>query len=183
MLKLKELQQMRQNKNNQPGGEEGRPKRVNPAEIRLQKDLSELELPQGCSLTFPKNEDTMHFIMHITPTEGFYKDASFNFSVNISNSYPYDPPRVVCSTLVYHPNIDYHGHVNLNILRQDWSPLLSLTTVCFGLLFLFANPNGMDPLNRTAGEDLIKSPKSFEKNVNASLRGGIVDGRQFPKLL
>jgi ubiquitin-conjugating enzyme E2 M len=51
---------------------------------------------------------------------------------------------------VYHPNIDWDGHVCLNILRQDWMPVLSLGSVVFGLMTLFLEPNPDDPLNKGA---------------------------------
>lgn len=38
---------------------------------------------------------------------------------------------------VYHPNIDLEGNVCLNILREDWKPVLSINSVIYGLQFLF----------------------------------------------
>lgn len=38
---------------------------------------------------------------------------------------------------VYHPNIDLDGNVCLNILREDWKPVLSISSIIYGLQFLF----------------------------------------------
>lgn len=38
---------------------------------------------------------------------------------------------------VYHPNIDLEGNVCLNILREDWKPVLNINTVIYGLYHLF----------------------------------------------
>ena len=38
---------------------------------------------------------------------------------------------------VYHPNIDLEGKICLNILREDWKPVLSISSVVYGLQFLF----------------------------------------------
>jgi len=38
---------------------------------------------------------------------------------------------------VYHPNIDLEGNVCLNILREDWKPVLNINTVIYGLFHLF----------------------------------------------
>ena len=38
---------------------------------------------------------------------------------------------------VYHPNIDLEGNVCLNILREDWKPVLSINSVIYGLHYLF----------------------------------------------
>ena len=52
-------------------------------------------------------------------------------------SYPHEPPKVKCTTKVYHPNIDLEGNVCLNILREDWKPVLSISSIVYGLQFLF----------------------------------------------
>lgn len=45
---------------------------------------------------------------------------------------------VLLSTMqVYHPNIDLEGNVCLNILREDWKPVLSTNSIIYGLQFLF----------------------------------------------
>jgi ubiquitin-protein ligase len=79
----------------------------------------------------------MVFFVNVTPSDGLYTGATFKFQVTIPPSYPYDPPKVECQTLVYHPNIDWEGHVCLNILRADWMPVLNLGSVLFGLVTLF----------------------------------------------
>lgn len=43
-----------------------------------------------------------------------------------------------CETLVYHPNIDLEGNVCLNILREDWKPVLTINSIVYGLQYLFA---------------------------------------------
>lgn len=36
----------------------------------------------------------------------------------------------------------------LNILREDWKPVLNLNSVMVGLQYLFLEPNADDPLNK-----------------------------------
>lgn len=51
---------------------------------------------------------------------------------------------------IYHPNVDLDGNVCLNILREDWKPVLNLNSVMVGLQYLFLEPNAEDPLNKGA---------------------------------
>jgi len=44
---------------------------------------------------------------------------------------------IVSNMQVYHPNIDLEGNVCLNILREDWKPVLNINTVIYGLYHLF----------------------------------------------
>jgi|AntAceMinimDraft_11_1070367.scaffolds.fasta_scaffold89948_1 hypothetical protein len=60
--------------------------------------------------------------------------------------------QVKCTQKLYHPNLDYDGNVCLNILREDWNPVLSISSCIYGLQFLFMDPNADDPLNKEAAK-------------------------------
>jgi ubiquitin-protein ligase len=75
------------------------------------------------------------------PDEGYYAGSRYSFSVAINQNFPHDPPKVKCRHKLYHPNIDKAGNVCLNILREDWKPVLNIHSVIVGLyvgLSLFA---------------------------------------------
>jgi len=151
-------------------------------ELRVHKDVAEIDAIPGCEVDFPDPNNLMVFFVNVTPSDGLYTGATFKFQVTIPPSYPYDPPKVECQTLVYHPNIDWEGHVCLNILRADWMPVLNLGSVLFGLVTLFLEPNPDDPLNKEAAQLMIDRPTEFESNVKRTLQGGYFMNRQFPKL-
>jgi ubiquitin-protein ligase len=82
---------------------------------------------------FPNPDDILHFILTIDPDEGMYKGGKFTFDFNINQNFPHEPPKVQCREKIYHPNIDLEGKVCLNILREDWKPVLNLNAVIVGL--------------------------------------------------
>lgn len=151
-------------------------------ELRLQKDLSDLTLPSNMSISFPEGKDKlMHFHITIMPDEGIYKNGRFIFEFTVPLGYPYDAPKVKCRTKVYHPNLDLEGNVCLNILREDWKPVLSISSVIHGLQFLFLDPNPEDPLNKDAATRLQENAKQFEAIVQrAILSGCYIDNHYFP---
>ncbi|RXK36302.1 NEDD8-conjugating enzyme UBC12 [Tremella mesenterica] len=112
-----------------------------------------------------------------------YKGGQFHFTFVINPNYPHDPPKVRCTQKIYHPNLDLEGNVCLNILREDWKPVLNLSSVMIGLQYLFLEPNPDDPLNKEAAEDLRRSRDAFIQNVKVSMRGGSVRGETFDKVL
>jgi ubiquitin-conjugating enzyme E2 M len=83
--------------------------------------------------SFPDPNDILNFTLTIEPDEGMYKGGSFHFSFAINQNFPHDPPKVKCTQKIYHPNIDLEGNVCLNILREDWKPVLNLNAVIVGL--------------------------------------------------
>jgi len=153
------------------------------AQIRVQKDLTELDLPSTMKTDFPDPADLLNFTLTITPDEGMYQGGSFSFSFNINTNYPHDPPKVKCIPKIYHPNVDLEGNVCLNILREDWKPVLNLNTVMVGLQYLFLEPNADDPLNKEAAEDLRRDREGFVRNVKNSLKGGSVKGEVYGRVL
>lgn len=82
---------------------------------------------------FENPDDILNFTLTIEPDEGMYKGGAFKFTFAISNNYPHDPPKVKCTHKIYHPNIDLEGNVCLNILREDWKPVLNLNAVIVGM--------------------------------------------------
>ncbi|KAI8097755.1 E2 ubiquitin-conjugating enzyme [Halteromyces radiatus] len=146
------------------------------AQIRVQKDLSELEIPSTIKMDFPDPADILNFRIIITPDEGFYKNGSFTFKFAINQNYPHEPPKVRCVQKIYHPNIDLEGNICLNILREDWKPVLSLHSIMVGLQYLFLEPNADDPLNKEAAEDLRRNRQQFAEHVKKSMEGNTING-------
>ena len=61
---------------------------------------------------------------------------------------------------VYHPNIDLDGNVCLNILREDWKPVLSVNAIIYGLQYLF--------LVRFHNL-ILKSSESIPRNIHVEM--------------
>ena len=99
------------------------------------------------------------FTVTVAPDKGFWEGAKYVFSFTIPATYPHDPPKVVCTNKIYHPNIDLQGAVCLNILRDEWKPVNDTNHVIYGLIVLFDDPNTDDPLNKEAA-DLLRNDRS-----------------------
>lgn len=152
--------------------------------LRLQKDLSQIDIPLNAKISFPNKENQSTFEVTTTPEIGSYwHHGTYNFLVTIPNEYPYEPPKIACNTKIYHPNIDLNGNVCLNILRQDWKPVLDINSVIIGLLFLFIEPNPNDPLNEEAAELMRNDKKKFADFIQKTLTGLEHKNIAFPKFI
>eukprot|EP00095_Tigriopus_kingsejongensis_P001154 snap_masked-scaffold628_size122696-processed-gene-0.19 protein:Tk01154 transcript:snap_masked-scaffold628_size122696-processed-gene-0.19-mRNA-1 annotation:"ubiquitin-conjugating enzyme e2m" len=158
-------------------------KKNSAAQLRITKDINELELPKTCRTEFPDPDDLLNFQLVISPDEGLYRGGRFTFSFKIGPNYPHEPPKTKCLTRIYHPNIDMEGNVCLNILREDWKPVLTINSIVYGLQYLFLEPNPEDPLNQEAANELQANRRLFEQNVQRTMRGGSLNGVYFERCL
>lgn len=169
------------------GGQEitakkGKKKRT-PGEIRIQKDIAELDGGTVAVTSWPNESDLTKFFVVVSPDSGFWKGATYKFSFSIPPDYPHKPPKVHCQTNIYHPNINLEGNVCLNILREDWKPVLDINAVIYGLIYLFYEPNPDDPLNHEAAELYRNNISRFQQTVTRTLHGGSFQGKVFEKLV
>ena len=100
----------------------------------------------------------MNCVLHVRPKGGLWEGACVSFKMEFSHDdYPIKAPKVVCISKLYHPNISLEGAVCLSMLKErhqnvngqedGWKPVNTLTTITFGVLALFMEPNPDDPLH------------------------------------
>ncbi len=151
--------------------------------IQFKKETSEFVkdmIPQAKLYFDEKN--IMEFRIDYTPEkDSYWYPGVYEFSYTIPENYPFSPPKVLCKTKIYHPNIDLQGNICLNILKEDWKPTLNMSAVAAGVYFLFYDPNPKDPLNHAAAEVMRDNMDEFIANVKKSLKGGNMFGETFPK--
>lgn len=150
---------------------------VTSAQLRIAKDMADLEIPSNVEL---RKEDDYNLSFIISPDTGYWKGGQFEFKFQFPSKYPFQGPKVTCVDQIYHPNIDLEGAPCVNVLRP-WKPTYSTQIVLFGLLFLFTHPNPGDPLNQEAAKEMREQPAQFAKNVVNALKGMKVGATQFPK--
>lgn len=88
------------------------------------------------------------------PSDSPYSGGVFFLSIHFPTDYPFKPPKVNFTTKIYHPNINSNGSICLDILRDQWSPALTiskgifyfLTLVLLSICSLLTDPNPDDPL-------------------------------------
>ncbi|KAJ3354864.1 Ubiquitin-conjugating enzyme E2 4 [Allomyces javanicus] len=80
------------------------------------------------------------------PSDSPYAGGVFFLSIQFPTDYPFKPPKVAFTTRIYHPNINSNGSICLDILRDQWSPALTISKVLLSICSLLTDPNPDDPL-------------------------------------
>mmetsp|Transcript_44922 Transcript_44922/g.82019 ORF Transcript_44922/g.82019 Transcript_44922/m.82019 type:complete len:295 (+) Transcript_44922:55-939(+) len=110
-----------------------------------------------------------------------YEGGLFKLALWFPEEYPFKPPRVQFITPCFHPNISERGQVCLNILKEEWSPMLTVSSLLTCISSLLCEPNPQDPLNSEAADLLEKRPATFLSTAQAwtrryAMKGGAPHG-------
>ena len=60
------------------------------------------------------------------PSESPYAGGLFSLHIHIPTDYPFAPPKVQFVTKICHPNVRPDGSICLDILKDQWSPALTI---------------------------------------------------------
>lgn len=128
---------------------------------RIQSELKKLieDPPANCS-GGPIGDDIFKWQAMIMGPEGSpYAGGVFYLAIDFPSDYPFKPPKVSFMTKIYHCNINSSGGICLDILKDQWSPALTISKVLLSICSLMDDPNPDDPLVPEIA-DLLKRDKA-----------------------
>ena len=103
--------------------------------------------PPDCCTAEIVGIDLLHWkVTMMGPDDSPYFGGVFLLNIQLPPEYPFKPPAVTFTTRIYHPNINSKGEMNLDILKGEWSPNLTMKKVLLSVHNLLENPKPDDPL-------------------------------------
>eukprot|EP00483_Globobulimina_turgida_P002601 UN02605 len=115
---------------------------------RITKELKDLESdpPANCSAG-PVGDDLFKWNATISgPADSPYDGGVFFLEIVFPQDYPFKPPKIKFTTKIYHCNVNDKGGICLDILKDNWSPALTISKVLLSICSLLTDPNPDDPL-------------------------------------
>lgn len=134
---------------------------------RIQKELNDLQRdpPANCSAG-PIGEDMFKWEgMILGPNDSPYQGGVFKLEILFPVDYPFKPPKVQFTTKIYHPNINAAGLICLDILKQQWSPALTISKVLLSITSLLTDPNPDDPFVPEIAQLYKANKAKYEENA------------------
>lgn len=135
---------------------------------RLKKELKMMERnpPENCSAGPIEESDIFTWNATIFGAkDGPYEGGVFKLSIKFPRDYPFKAPRCRFITRIYHPNIDERGAICLDILKDNWSPALTVSKLLLSICSLMEDPNPDDPLRIDAADLFIQNRLAYTEKA------------------
>jgi len=118
------------------------------ASKRIQRELRDTQKDPPCNCSAaPRGDDLFHWSATLLgPADSVYEGGIFQLNIRFPRDYPFKPPKITFVTQIYHPNVNPDGAICLDILKDQWSPALTISKVLLSICSLLTDPNPDDPL-------------------------------------
>ena len=136
------------------------------SKTRIQKEQQELKKSKDLIVDMC-GDDLFHWKGTINgPDDTVYADGKFTIDIKIPNNYPYHPPNMKFDTKIWHPNISSQtGAICLDILKNEWSPALSIRTALLSIQALMCVPEPNDPQDAVVAGQYKNDKPLYEKTA------------------
>ncbi|KZT11640.1 UBC-like protein [Laetiporus sulphureus 93-53] len=114
---------------------------------RISKELSNIRDKPLEGLTVePKDDNIFEWKCAVKAASNSpYKGGTFHFTLSLPENFPFKAPTVTFATKIYHPGINEEGHICVPVLRDQWKPSVTLSSVLAIIQEKVNNPSPDDP--------------------------------------
>jgi len=134
---------------------------------RIHREIADAQKEDLGAITLAPTPDSLYRWKATIPgPEGSpYEGGVFNVDINLAHDYPFSAPKVTFATRIYHMNISDKGGICIDILKQNWSPALSLFKVILSLSSLLTDPNPHDPLVPSIATEYMRNRAQHDRTA------------------
>ncbi|ODQ45335.1 hypothetical protein PICMEDRAFT_36166 [Pichia membranifaciens NRRL Y-2026] len=136
---------------------------------RIAKELEDVRKDRlsGVTLEMAEDGDLSHLKgTFVGPPGTPYEGGLFEVDIKIPEEYPFKPPIMKFDTRVFHPNISSQtGAICLDILKDAWTPILTLKSSLISLQSLLQSPEPTDPQDAQVAKLYLTDPKKFSETA------------------
>jgi ubiquitin-conjugating enzyme E2 D/E len=137
------------------------------AQRRLKKELQDFhdDPPEDYSAQ-PNNDDLFFWKATIKgPEDSPYAGGTFALDFQLPVDYPTKPPNVMFTTKIYHVNVESDGDVKLPILKDDWSPALTISKMLIAIREAMSEPDTDSPADAQVAYQYKTDRDAYEEKA------------------
>ena len=141
---------------------------MDPIHNRIKKEYQDLQKEKNSNVQVKLvNNDIRHWKGRIKgPIDTCYQGGIFDVDIVIPNEYPFKPPKMKFDTKIWHPNISsVTGAICLDILKNEWTPALTIRTALISLQALMCEPVPNDPQDAVVAKQYMSDIKLFNETA------------------
>eukprot|EP00743_Colponemidia_sp_Colp-15_P001985 GILK01002158.1.p1 GENE.GILK01002158.1~~GILK01002158.1.p1 ORF type:complete len:195 (-),score=26.46 GILK01002158.1:132-716(-) len=135
---------------------------------RIQREIQEVANQNNPDVTAAVVEgNMMHWKGRIRGPIGTpYEGGMFIIDIMIPPEYPYAAPKMKFDTKIWHPNISSQtGAICLDILKNEWSPALTIRTALLSVQALLSAPEPNDPQDAEVASQYLRDYELFRQTA------------------
>ena len=135
---------------------------------RIKKEYLDLQKEKNSNVLVKLvNNDYRHWKGRIKgPIDTCYQGGIFDVDIIIPDDYPFKPPKMKFDTKIWHPNISsVTGAICLDILKNEWTPALTIRTALISLQALMCEPVPNDPQDAVVAKQYMSDIKLFNQTA------------------
>ena len=141
---------------------------MDPIHNRIKKEYQDLQKEKNSNVQVKLvNNDIRHWKGRIKgPIDTCYQGGIFDVDIVIPNEYQFKPPKMKFDTKIWHPNISsVTGAICLDILKNEWTPALTIRTALISLQALMCEPVPNDPQDAVVAKQYMSDIKLFNETA------------------
>ncbi len=135
---------------------------------RIKKEYLDLQKEKNSNVLVKLvNNDYRHWKGRIKgPIDTCYQGGIFDVDIIIPDDYPFKPPKMKFDTKIWHPNISsVTGAICLDILKNEWTPALTIRTALISLQALMCEPVPNDPQDAVVAKQYMSDIQLFNQTA------------------
>ncbi|WPT11983.1 Ubiquitin-conjugating enzyme E2 27 [Picochlorum sp. SENEW3] len=137
---------------------------------RVQKEISNIQKDKGVSgvAVELKSDSSIKYMIGSLegPTDTPYEGGLFYVDIELDDQYPFVPPKMKFITKVWHPNISSaSGAICLDILKDQWTPALTIKTALLSLQALLSTPEPNNPQDAVVAKQYLSDKAAFDRTA------------------
>ena len=155
---------------------------MDPLRNRAVKEFNDLKKDTSVQVKIVNN-DIRHWKGRIKgPIDTCYAGGVFDVDIVIPDDYPFKPPKMKFDTKIWHPNISsVTGAICLDILKNEWTPALTIRTALISLQALMCEPVPNDPQDAVVAKQYMSDINLFNATAKHWVEEYATPGRNLQK--